>query len=286
MDDGESMATEAQSSRYLALDVGGTRIKAGVVTAAGEVLVANAVGSHPGGSRRQVLADIDLALEPFRGEQVTGLGVGFPSFGDFDHGIIDSELSSYPSMSGLNLRKQLEEIYEVPVRVVSDANLFAFGILRFGEGRRFSSFMAIGLGTGPAIGLVQGGEVLNGPRGFPEPTMRFYTEWGWPDSWKHSGYHFAEYYGADAEVIYSRAVHGEREALNAFEQVGEALANTIARLAEETGIRTAVIGGGLANAWRFFESSLRHVVEPQRISVMRTQLESPSLLGAAVLFER
>ena len=45
---------QSEPVRYLGLDVGGARIKAGVVTGTGEVLAANAVDSHIGCSRDQL----------------------------------------------------------------------------------------------------------------------------------------------------------------------------------------------------------------------------------------
>ena len=104
-------------------------------------------------------------------------------------------------MDGFPLRQYLIDTYGVPTRLVPDANMFAYGILRCGEGRHLDSFMAIALGTGTAIGLVRGHEVLTGPRGFPDATMRFYTEWGWPGAWNHSGYHFTDHYGAEPETM-------------------------------------------------------------------------------------
>jgi glucokinase len=231
------------------------------------------------------LADIYAAIEPLTGEPVAGLGVGFPSFGDYSQGILESELSSYPSMDGFPLRQHLEDRYGVPTKMVADGNLFAHGIRWFGEGRRFASFVAIALGTGTAIGLVKDGEVLTGPQGFPEPSMRFYTEWGWPAAWGHSGYHFAEHYGSDPESMSRRANAGDLTALNVFEQVGAALAKTISRLAGETGMQFVVIGGGLANAWTFIAPSVRDQTNRRGISVIRTGLAYPSLVGAAALFE-
>ena len=276
--------TQSEPIRYLGLDVGGTKIDAGVVKGTGEVIAVNTVESHIGGSRDQVLADIYTALEPLRGQPLAGLGGGFPSFGDYDRGVLDSKLSGYPSMHGFPLRQHLEDVYGLPTKIVPDANLFAHGILRFGEGRRLSNFMAIGLGTGTAIGLVRDGQVLTGPKGFPEPTMRFYTEWGWPAAWGHSGYHFQSHYGADPETTYQRALAGDKLAICAFEQVGAALGDTITRLAQETQIRVAVIGGGLAQAWVFIEPTLRARVEQLAISVMKTELAYPSLVGAVDLF--
>ena len=192
-----SPITQSKVTRYLGLDVGGTKIEAGVVTAAGELLAANAVEAHFGGSREQVLADIHAAFEPLRSEPVAGLGVGFPSFGDYDQGILDSELSGYPAMNGFPLRQHLEGAYGLPVKTIPDANLFAHGIQRFGEGQQFTSFIAIALGTESAIALVKDGEIQTGPKGFPESIMRCYTVWGLPAMWRHSGYQFATHYGAD-----------------------------------------------------------------------------------------
>ena len=270
--------------RYLGLDVGGSSLRAGLVTAAGRVLSVNAVESHPDGTRGQVLADIDLALAPFRNEPVVGLGAGFPSFGDYERGVLDSELSAYPSMHRFPLRRYLEDLRGVPTILVPDAALLACGLLRFGEGRSLGSFLAIGLGTGTAVGLVREGRVVTGPGGFPEAIMHFYTCWGWPSAWRHSGYRFAEHYGMDPETAYWRASAGDAGTLSIWQQVGEALAWTIVRLASETGTSACVVAGGLATAWQFIEPSLRHQAEPKGIEVVRTALPHPSLSGAAGLF--
>ena len=278
-------ASKAPLAKYLALDVGGTTTKAGIVASTGEVLAQNVVESHAGGPRSQVLADIKAALEPLANQPADAIGAGFPSFGDFERGVLDSEISGYPSMHGFPLRQHLEDTYGLRTRLVSDASLFAHGILKFGEGRQLRSFIAIGLGTGPAIGLVEAGQVLTGTRGFPDAALRFYTEWGWPTAWRHSGYHFADLYGADPRTMHQRAVAGDAAALGAWHQVGEALADTIIHLSVESGIRNAVVGGGLANAWDFIEPSLQRRIETKDTHVVKTTLPNPSLAGAAALFQ-
>ena len=215
---------------------------------------------------------------------MAGLGAGFPSFGDYEEGVLDSELSAYPSMHRFPLRRHLEDLRGVPTILVPDAALLACGLLRFGEGRRLDSFLAIGLGTGTAVGLVRDGQVMTGPGGFPEAITRFYTRWGWPGAWRHSGYRFAEHYGVDPQTAYRRANTGDADALNIWRQVGEALGRTIIRLASETGTTACVVAGGLATAWRFIESSVRSGAGPSGIKVVRTALPHPSLSGAAGLF--
>ena len=275
---------ESRQHKYLGLDVGGTNVKAGLIDASGDVLSVNTVESHAGGTREQVLADIHLALAPFRNETVVGLGAGFPSFGDYERGVLDSELSGYPSMNGFPLRQYLEDTYSVPTKLVPDANLLACGLFRFGEGRQFSNFISIGLGTGPAVGLVRDGKVMTGPRGVPDVIVRFYTGGNWPGSRKHSGYHFADIYGIDPETAYDRACRGMLAALDIWKEVGEALGGTVVRLASETETPTAVIAGGLSAAWRFIKPSVLTRVKPKSIVVVKTKLRHPSLSGAVGLF--
>ena len=268
---------------YLGLDVGGTTIESGIVSESGELASLNAVKSPAGGSREQVLAAIDAALQPFAGEPVRGIGVGFPSFGDYKRGVLASELSGFPSMHQFPLRQYLEDTFGLPVILVPDVNLFAHGILRFGEGRQLDDFMAVGLGTGTAIGLVRARKVLTGPKGLPDTTMRFYTEGGWPGA-RHSGYHFADLYGSDPITTHRRALAGDDGARKVWDQVGEALGETISRLAVDTQIHNAVIGGGIANAWELIEPSLRKRLQSVRVRAMKTTLPHPSLAGAAALF--
>ncbi len=269
---------------YLALDVGGTNTEAGLVSASGEVIASHLVPSHPHGSRDQVLAVMDAALAPFTAEEAVALGVGFPSFGDYEVGILDSERSAYPSMNGFHLKEYLERKWGLPTRVVADANLFALGIARFGEGHSHSDFMALSLGTGIAIGLVRDGQVLGGAKGYPESTMRAYNEWLWPQAWDHSGYRFEERYGADPVTMRNLARDGDAKACAVFDQVGRALAITIKRLARETGLNIAVIGGGLAEAYELFEPSLVADLKESGVAVLKTALEKPALLGARALF--
>ena len=214
---------DSREALYLGLDVGGSGVKAGLIADSGQVIAANTVKSHASGTREQVLADIDRALGPFRDRSVLDPGAGFPSFGDYERGVLDSKQSAYPSLHCFPLRQHLEDTYGVPTKLVTDANLLAYGMLRFGEGRCLDGFLAIGLGTGTAVGLVRHGKMLTGPRGFPDAIMRFYTEWGWPGAWKHSGYHFADHYGTDPLTAHRRAFQGDPVALGTWQQVGKDL---------------------------------------------------------------
>ena len=97
--------------------------------------------------------------------------------------------------------------------------------------------------------------------------------------------HFAEHYGTDPETPYRQALAVEESALQTFEQVGAAPADTVARLSEETEIPVVVISVGLATAWEFFEPSLRSCLDVLVVVAVKTKLRNPSLAVAAALFQ-
>ena len=268
----------------LAIDIGGTKIDVGLVTCDGKLAQRRRGPSHPGGTRDEVLATIDQAVGSLRDETYDRIGAGFPSFGDYDAGILRSELSAFPSMDGFDLKGHLEQSYDAPTRLVPDMNLFASGIAKFGEGETYSSFLAIALGTGTAIAEVRDQVVITGRSGPSEAAMRFYTDWGWPHGWRHSGHRFAEHYGADAPTMLARARRNDPTALAAFDAVGSALAETVSRLCEETELSVVVLGGGLCAAYPYFAPATERALADPSITIGLTRLKYPSLLGGSALW--
>ena len=109
----------ATTKKYLALDIGAVSTKAGLVTGEGEVLGYYAVDSHRGGTREQVLRDIAGALAPFRGEELDGVGVGFPAYGDFKNGVLLTLNTPFPSLHRFPLGYLLENEIGVPTRITT-----------------------------------------------------------------------------------------------------------------------------------------------------------------------
>ncbi|MBI2913580.1 MAG: ROK family protein [Chloroflexi bacterium] len=269
-------------TRYLALDVGGSKIEAGLVTHRGRVLAANRVPAHPGCSLDELPADMAAALSPFAGEPADGLGAGFPALGDYRRGVLHGDRSLYPCVAGFPLRDHLSRLYGLPVRMTTDANLFALGIWRFGEGRRYRDFLALTLGTGLGVGLVRGGRLEEAPRGVPAEALRVMRE---SASWQsHAGHHFPRLYGCYAETLAARAAAGDADAVAAFEKLGAALAETVRRLLAAYPVDAVILGGGLGKSWGLFAPALERGLRGLSLPVMRTQLAHASLLGAAAMF--
>ncbi len=270
--------------RYLALDVGGTKIEAGIVREDGRVLAVNAAASHQQCAIEELLADIDSALGPLRGGSVAGLGIGFPALGDYQAGVLHGDRSLYPCVNGFPMRDHLAGKYALPVRMTTDANMFAAGIAGFGEGRHYRNMLALALGTGLGVGLILNGRLEEGSRGIPDEILRLLQESARPLA--AAGHHFERLYGADGQTLGESAKAGDRHARKAFAAIGHSLAGTIRWLLPILPPIDAVIfGGGVARSWLFFAPALRQGLGNTGLRLIRTRLRYPALAGAAALFD-
>ena len=270
--------------RYLALDVGGTKIQAGVVTGGGRVLVVSEVPARPQCTIAELLADIGAALKPLLGGGPAGLGMGFPALGDYQAGVLHGDRSLYPCVGGFPLRDHLAAEYGLPVRMTTDANMFVAGVARFGEGRGSRAILGLTLGSGLGVGLIVGGRLDEGSRGVPDSVLALLQASDQPLG--AAGHHFERLYGAGGETLGARALAGDAAARQAFSGVGSSLATTVLRLLPVLpSLDAVVVGGGIARSWRFISPAVRRGLSGVGLRVVRTRLHYPALTGGAALFE-
>jgi glucokinase len=142
------------------VDVGGTKIAAGVVDEAGKLL-ASTRRDTPAEDTGGVLAGIADAVRELAGiHDVVGVGVGAAGFVDAAR----STVLFAPNLAwrGENLRAKLSALLDLPVVVENDANAAAWAESRFGAGRDHDNLAVLTLGTGIGAGVVLGGRLLRG----------------------------------------------------------------------------------------------------------------------------
>ncbi len=152
--------------RWLALDVGGTKLDVGVVDESGTVLSrhrgATAAAAEGGGP---ALADALVALgrealtEAGGGVRRVGVGCGGPMEGD-----LVSPLN-IPAWRGFPLRAHLEAGLHLPVSVDNDAKALALGEGWLGAAVDVQDYMAMVVSTGVGGGIVLDGRLLDGALG-------------------------------------------------------------------------------------------------------------------------
>ena len=143
-------------SVYLGIDIGGTKIAAGLVSADGQVLCRSLCRTPLTGGAAILDAALGLAQE-YRQEPIAAIGVGTGGQVNADLGIIVSATDLLPGWAGTNVRAAFEAAFGVQCFVDNDVNALAVGEGRFGAGRNMDTvaYLALGTGVGGAL-LLQG----------------------------------------------------------------------------------------------------------------------------------
>ncbi len=147
----------------IGVDVGGTKIAAGVVDDQGRVLEQSRV-STPVATAQAVEEGIVQAVTRLRkNHDVSAVGVAAPGFVDEQRSVV--RFTPNLPLRERPLRKTLSEALDLPVVVENDANAAAWGEFRFGGGRDVVDMVLITVGTGLGGGIVLGGRLLRGAWG-------------------------------------------------------------------------------------------------------------------------
>jgi glucokinase len=148
----------------IGVDVGGTKIAAGVVMPEGEVL---AEVRYPTATttKERLLSSIARAVVEVRdGFEVGGVCLAVPgSILAVENKVIDSP--NLHAIEGVPLKDEIEERTGLQVTVENDANAAAWGEFRFGAGSEVDHLVFLTLGTGVGGGVISHGVLLRGAQG-------------------------------------------------------------------------------------------------------------------------
>jgi len=142
------------------IDIGGTKIAAGVVDEQGRIL-ARVRAATPGRDAEQVeekVSEMVLALR--KDHDIEAVGIGAAGFVDEKR----SRVNFAPNLGWKDepLRMAVESVVGLPVVVENDANAAAWGEYRFGAGKDRDYVVTITVGTGIGAGIILEGSLYRG----------------------------------------------------------------------------------------------------------------------------
>lgn len=165
---GQDQTVPRDAEAVLAIDIGGTKLAAGLVTDRGDLLARRAVARTPKGSDAEALFALLMALvrevaPGGTGEDLTACGVG--TGGPMRAGGEAVSPLNIPAWRDFPLRARLAEELGLAVWVDNDAKALALGEGWVGAARGEPNFMAMVVSTGVGGGIVLDGRLLNGRDG-------------------------------------------------------------------------------------------------------------------------
>lgn len=288
----------------IGVDMGGTRIKAGVVDG-GHVVRSEIVNTNAGATPADVL---DAVAGAVRALEHQSSHVGFAIPGEVDKRGACWKLPNIPGFAGVNIQRELEARLGCAVIVENDATTAAHGEALFGHGRSYPSFLMVTLGTGVGGGLVLGGQLRRGSNGFcgeighlqldrSDAAPRDAT--GLPGTLEaYAGTHallakFRALGGVGDEVLHiaDSARRGETPGSVAFREMGRALGEGINSVQNLLDLDAIVFSGGISRSFDLLEPHIRATLldrayaEPlARVPLLVSELgDAAGLVGAAHL---
>ncbi len=160
----------ASAGYLIGVDVGGTKVAAGVVDAAGAIHMQSRKPMVANGAAEDGLAAVRAAIDAVtamngHGQgRLQGIGICSPGPLDPASGVVLNP-PNLPCWRNFPLAAEVAKIYSVPVRVDNDGNAAALAETLWGAGRGYKNVFYTCIGTGIGTGIVLDGRIYHGRTG-------------------------------------------------------------------------------------------------------------------------
>ncbi|MDP9339223.1 MAG: ROK family protein [Acidobacteriota bacterium] len=164
------MANHEKNDHVIGVDVGGTKIAAGFVNAAGGIGAVTRVRMISDGGAEDgvnaVSGAIDYLMEMGKKNQwaIRAIGICAPGPLDPNTGIIINP-PNVPCWRNYPLGAEILRRYRLPVKIENDANAAALAEVLWGAGKGFAKVFYLSIGTGIGTGFILDGKIYNGRTG-------------------------------------------------------------------------------------------------------------------------
>jgi len=293
------------SRHAVGIDLGGTKVEACLVDETRAVLARKRRPSEPGLGRERVVANIlELVAETAGGTRYDAVGMGTPgtysASDDIMYGAPHTPLYEKPGLVSL-LRSKLD----VPLIVENDANCLALAEFFAQCYGRFTTVMAVILGTGMGSGLILGNRLYRGPNGNAgeightsiaiEGRLCECGRRGCGEAYLSGpslGRRYAELTREtlSPDRILERYEAGDPHARRVFEESFRVMGELFANCVNALDLEAIVLGGGVSNIPLWYEhvppvmNKALFGTPGRKIPILRAVLgDSAGVLGAAYL---
>jgi glucokinase len=297
------------ANRVIGVDLGGTKIAAGVVDREGRI-ASRAEFETPLESEDAVVSALERAIDEMLNGDVAAIGLGVPSTVDQATGRAVSSVNI--PFADVPLRDLIGSRFGIPCGIDNDANAAAIAEWQVGAGRGTRHMVMLTLGTGVGGGLILDGKPYRGAVGAAAELGHLVIEHdGRPCQGTCTGRGHLEAYatgvaatkdaeeafgaGADTRLLLDRARDGDERALEVLDAIARRLGSALGSFVNIFNPEAIVIGGGWGEAADEFllgparEVMLREALAPGRdlVRVVPAQLgPEAGLVGAGfVAFE-
>lgn len=213
---------------------------------------------------------------------IVGIGVGVP-------GIVNKEGSVLlaPNLGWKNtqIKKDLEDLFHVPVIIENEANAGAFGEQQFGIGQDYQNIIYISAGIGIGVGIILNKELYQGKNGFSGEMGHMIIDingkpcnCGSKGCWEAyaSEQALLEKAGENRnslENLIQLASHEDKNAQNLFTEIGAYLGYGINNIINTFNPDQVIIGNRLSMAKEWIEHPILSTIENHSLTYHQNEFQ-------------
>ena len=144
----------------IGVDIGGTKIAAGLVSPEGELSGLVKVPSPASDPELMTKTVVELINQLAEGKEIEAVGIAAAGFIDAKR----NEILYSPNLQWRHepLRSRVQELVSFPVFLENDANAAAWAEFRFGGGKKAQSMVMLTIGTGVGGAIIADGRLIRG----------------------------------------------------------------------------------------------------------------------------
>jgi glucokinase len=152
------------SDLTIGIDIGGTKISAGVVDSSGNLIDSSRCSTPAEGGKELISSVVNLIKELNKKHEIKGIGISIAALISSDYGTIVGA-PNIANLSKLNFVNEIKEEFKLPIIVENDANAAIWAEFKFGNAKGLNPVMFFIIGTGVGGGLVIDGKLFKGANG-------------------------------------------------------------------------------------------------------------------------
>ncbi len=307
--------------KAIAVDLGGTNIKAAVVDKKKGILEKLSIPTHADLGKDHLLDRLGNTINSLSQRfETIGVGMGLPGMVSLDQTTVKSP-PNLPGWVVVNAAEEITKRTNLKCRIENDANIAAIGSLHFGVGRNFNDFILIALGTGVGGGIIINRQIFKGSTGMAGELGHVILDYHGPLSNSvtrgtveaYLGQRFLSRFASDMILqnpenpLYKKfsksfeklepidltnaAEEGNELAIEILRKSGERLGYAIINYTHMMDIRKYVLSGGVSRAGDWLFEPARQIIKKHMMAPFQEGLElvyedlgnDSALLGAAGL---
>lgn len=258
----------------IGIDLGGTFVKAALVSDSGEIIFSNKLPIGSQASKNTILNTIEniiqMVISKATKDQIIVEGIGMGTPGIVQDGVILGGSENLDGWENIDLSSYYKKIFNLPVLVDNDANLMGLGEFYYGAAKGCTDVVFLTIGTGIGGAVIVNGKLYGGYENRGSELGHVVVEHKGPDC-NCGGKGCLELYASTTALIkdYSKRSgkniedlngyfiikkfhENEINAVNCLQEHTDYLGHGIASFINTFAPQKIVIGGGISDAGQFY----------------------------------